>query len=192
MLYIVAIIKGRECDEYKNNHDAYIRYLRCVKSIETLGKELGIATETTGLTSDQEVNIPQGRGELIINDAWEGTNDAQERTIRQERGESTATNIDNEGAEVEASMEIETETENIALNRVVQQCKNWKRRQSNFWIQNYGKNSDYFIHFHIFLSEELKHRKFKPPDCRITRGTKIQEYMLCYKCKQHLSYTEQK
>ena len=124
MLYVVAISKGRECDEYKNNHNAYIRYLRCVKSIETLGKELGIATETTGLTSDQELNIPQGRGELIINDAREGTNDAQERTIRQERGESTATNIDNEGAEVQASMEIETETKNIPLIRVVQQCKN--------------------------------------------------------------------
>ena len=89
-------------------------------------------------------------------------------------------------------MEKETKTKNIAPERVVHQCANCKRRQSNFLIQNYGKNSDYFIHFHIFLSEELKHRRFKSPDCRITRGTKIQEYMLCYKCKQHLSYTEQK
>ena len=41
-----------------------------------LGKELGIATETTGLTSDQKVNIIQDRGELIRNDAQEGTNNA--------------------------------------------------------------------------------------------------------------------
>ena len=62
VLYVVARSKGRECGEYKTDHNAYIRYLRCVKGIETLGKELGIATETTGLTSDQEVNIFQGRG----------------------------------------------------------------------------------------------------------------------------------
>ena len=60
VLYVVSRSKGREIDEYKSNHNAYIRYLRCVKSTKTLGKELGIATETTGLTSDQEVNILQG------------------------------------------------------------------------------------------------------------------------------------
>ena len=49
VLYVVARSKERECDEYKTDLNAYIRYLRCVKSIETLGKELGIATETTGL-----------------------------------------------------------------------------------------------------------------------------------------------
>ena len=60
VLYIVARSKGRECDKYKTNHNAYIRFLRCVKSIKTLGKELCITTETTGLTSDQDVNILQG------------------------------------------------------------------------------------------------------------------------------------
>ena len=55
-----------------------------------------------------------------------------------------------ENAEVEASMERETQTENIASNGVVQQCANCKRRQSNFLIQKYGENSNYFIYFHIF------------------------------------------
>ena len=67
VLYVVARNKGRECGEYKTNHNAYIRYFRCVKGIKMLGKELGIAIETTGLTSDQEVNILQDQGELFTN-----------------------------------------------------------------------------------------------------------------------------
>ena len=89
-------------------------------------------------------------------------------------------------------MEIDTETKNIASNQVVQQCANCKRRQRNFLIQKYGKNSDSFIHFHICSRDELKRRKFKSPVCRITRDTIIQEYMLCSQCKQHLSHPDQK
>ena len=64
-LYQVARRNGRESDEYKTDYNAYIRYLRCVKIIEILEKELGIATGTTGLTSVQEVNIPQYQGVML-------------------------------------------------------------------------------------------------------------------------------
>ena len=68
-LYQIARRNRRKIDEYKTDYNACIRYLQCVKSIETLAKELGIATGTTGLTSVQKVNIPQNRGELITSDA---------------------------------------------------------------------------------------------------------------------------
>ena len=89
-------------------------------------------------------------------------------------------------------MERETQTKNIASNRVVQQCANCKRRQSNFLIQKYGKNSDYFIHFHICLSDELMGGGFKSPGWRVTRGTRILGYMLCSQYKQHLSHLDKK
>ena len=84
VVYVVARSKGRGCDEYKTDQNSYIRYLLCVKIIKTSGKELGVSTENTGLTSDQEVNILRDGGELITNDAREGTNDAREGTIRQD------------------------------------------------------------------------------------------------------------
>ena len=84
VLYVVSRSKGIEYDEYKTDHNVYIRYLRCVKIIKNLGNELGIATETTGLISYQEVNILQDQGKLITNDSREGTNYAQEGTISQD------------------------------------------------------------------------------------------------------------